>query len=129
MSVWEELGYRDNPYSTEPVPPNEEGRRLLVGRERELARLRMSLTSSTNHTTIEGANGVGKTSLVGVAAFTLLEDYLADRTKPMFIPVQRPFQITVAESAADFSTNFYATLAREISARRDLINQHDSSLR
>jgi hypothetical protein len=75
MSVWKDLGYRDNPYSTDPVPPNEEELKLLVGRTTELSRLRMSITSSTNHTTIEGTNGVGKTSLVGVAAFNLLQEY------------------------------------------------------
>jgi len=46
MSVWEELGFKDNPYSTDPVPPTDEGLQLLVGREKELARLRMTLTSS-----------------------------------------------------------------------------------
>jgi hypothetical protein len=87
MSLWDELGFRENPYSTDPVPPNDEGVQLLVGREGELQQLRRTITSSGNHTTIEGANGVGKTSLVGIAAYTLLQDYLADRAnKPLFIP-------------------------------------------
>ncbi|MFL7903600.1 hypothetical protein ACJ41P_20865 [Azospirillum argentinense] len=129
MSIWDELGFRENPFSTDPVPPNEEGLRLLVGRGKELARLRMSLTSSMNHTTIEGANGVGKTSLVGIAAFTLLQDYQLDRSKPMYIPVQRPFQISATESAADFSTSFLIALAREISTRRAMISEHHSGLR
>jgi hypothetical protein len=129
MSVWDELGFRDNPYSTNPVPPNDEGLKLLVGRDRELRQLRMSITSSNNHTTIEGANGVGKTSLIGVAAYTLLQDSLRERGKPLYIPVQRPFQISALESATNFTVKFMHTLAREIAARRELINQHHSSLR
>ncbi|MBP2309689.1 hypothetical protein GBZ48_18240 [Azospirillum melinis] len=129
MSVWEMFGFRDNPFSTDPVPPNDEGTHLLVGRDRELARLRMSLTSSANHTTIEGANGVGKSSLVGIASYTLFQDHLRDRKRPLYIPVNRPFQISSTESAADFSATFLYTLAREISNRRDLIAQHHSGLR
>ncbi len=122
MSVWEKLGFRENPFSTDPVPANDEGVKLLVGRDKELARLRMSLTSSTNHTTIEGANGVGKTSLVGIAAYTLFQDHLRDRNKPLYIPVERAFQISPSETAADFAANFVFTLAREIAASRLLKN-------
>ncbi len=129
MSVWEELGFRENPYNTDPVPANEEGLRLLVGRNRELARLRMSLTSSANHTTIEGPNGVGKTSLVGVAAFTLLQESLIDKSKPLYLPIAQPFQLSASDTAADFTSNFMILLARAVSARRSLINEHHSSLR
>lgn len=129
MSVWKQLGFRENPYSTKPIPANEEGAKLLVGRERELRRLQMSLTSSANHATIEGANGVGKTSLVGVAAFSLLQESLKNNSKPLYIPVDQTFQISSHESTSQFSTSFMITLAREISNKRDLVNQYHSGLR
>ena len=128
--MWEQLGFSDNPYSTDPVPPNEEGVRLLVGRDNELSRLRMSIASSANHTTIEGANGVGKTSLVGVAAYTLLREHQKNPKQPLYIPIRRSFQLTPDDSADGFSTKFLIALAREITARRDLFsNLHHSGLR
>ena len=129
MSLWEELGFRENPYNTDPVPANEEGLRLLVGRDRELKRLRTSLTSSANHTTIEGPNGVGKTSLVGVAAFSLLQESLTDENKPLYIPMSQSFQLSATDTAADFTANFMTSLARAVASRRGLIGRHHRSLR
>ncbi len=65
-SVWTDLGFRGNLYEIDPAPPTEEGERLLVGRAGELEDLRMYLTSSSTHPTIEGQNGVGHSSLVAV---------------------------------------------------------------
>lgn len=130
MSLWTKLGFRENPYSTDPISANDEGVELLVGREQELRRLRRSLTASANHTTIEGANGVGKTSLVSIAAYTLFKDSMANPTSaPLYIPVRKPFQISSTEAPEAFSNRFLITLAREITFRRSLINQHHSGMR
>jgi MoxR-like ATPase len=76
MSVWNEFGFRENPYATTPVPPTEEGQRLLVGRENELSQLLLYLSSAGSHVTVEGDNGVGKTSLVAIAGFEARERFL-----------------------------------------------------
>jgi hypothetical protein len=68
-SIWNAYGFRDSPYATAPVPANEEGQRLFVGRSKELRRLGLLLNSAATHPTIEGENGVGKTSLVSVAGY------------------------------------------------------------
>jgi MoxR-like ATPase len=67
--VWEELGFSESPYATASLPPSEQGNRLLVGREDELERLLNVLRYTARHATIEGDNGVGKTSLVSIAAY------------------------------------------------------------
>ncbi|WPZ34981.1 hypothetical protein T8K17_02285 [Thalassobaculum sp. OXR-137] len=127
--IWNELGFRDNPFSTDPVPANNEGLRLLVGRNSELRRLSIAITSSNNHATIEGDNGVGKTSLVGVAAYKLFLEHQRDSTKPLYLPMPRAFQISPDEDAANFSPKFLFSLARFISENRDLIQKHHSGLR
>ena len=37
--MWNELGFRDNPYSPKPIQANDEGLELLVGRDTELRKL------------------------------------------------------------------------------------------
>jgi hypothetical protein len=64
MTIWTDLGFRDNPYASQPLPATEAGDALLVGRERESRTLAVKLGSESLHPTLEGANGVGKTSLV-----------------------------------------------------------------
>lgn len=126
--LWHELGFRDNPYSTAPVPPSDEGLRLLVGREAELDRLRMTITSSANHTTIEGANGVGKTSLVGIAGFTLFRSFLQQPSiNPLYIPAQTTFQLQPETTAEMFSERFMLSLARELIVNRSLLEEHRGS--
>lgn len=67
MTIWTDLGFRKSLYEVDPVPATAEGEELLVGRDAELAELQMYLSSSVTHSTIEGPNGVGKSSLVALA--------------------------------------------------------------
>jgi MoxR-like ATPase len=66
VSVWRDLSFWENPYSTDPIAGSELGVQLLVGRSRELASLRRQITSASSHPTLEGENGVGKSSLAAV---------------------------------------------------------------
>lgn len=93
MSVWERLGFRENLYTTDVLPGNEKGSRLLVGRDEEVAELQDHWASYDTHASIEGDNGVGKTSLVAVAAY---RDMLARERerKPLIIPMSDVFQLT-----------------------------------
>jgi len=69
MSVWDRLGFSENLYATPPLAGTASGSRLLVGRDAEIDDLREHWASYDTHFSIEGANGVGKTSLVTVAAY------------------------------------------------------------
>ncbi|MFP1155380.1 hypothetical protein ACK280_25385 [Mycobacterium sherrisii] len=111
MSVWERLGFRENLYSTPPLPGNEEGSRLLVGRDAEVEELQDHWASYDNHASIEGSNGVGKTSLVAVAAY---RDMVAREKarKPLIIPLGEIFQLT--SEPKGFETKVYLALARAL---------------
>jgi hypothetical protein len=112
MSLWMDLGFRANPYSTTPIPPTEEGAQLLVGRHHELRRIVRGITSADTVPTIEGDNGVGKTSLVSVAAYTLREQFRASETSQVFIPLEEPFQLIPGGSLDEFRRRVYYAVAR-----------------
>lgn len=112
MSIWNEFGFRENPYTTRPINANEEGERLLVGRERELEKLALYLSSTSTHPTIEGANGVGKTSLVSVAGYQALKRFRERQSNQLFIPLPQPFQLTSGVSVAEFKRRVYLDIAQ-----------------
>lgn len=129
MTVWDDLGFRDNPYSTQPVPADEVGERLLVGRDKQIQQLKDYIESADTHATIEGSNGVGKTSLVSIAAYQMFKKHKDNRAVPLFIPMSAPFQISHTENLADFKLKFLFALAQEIIRNRTVINYHHSGLR
>ncbi|MDC7104676.1 MarR family winged helix-turn-helix transcriptional regulator [Corynebacterium falsenii] len=94
MSIWTDLGFSDNPFDSHPLKPNEQGDALLVGREQEVRKLGSSLRNSSNHPTIEGANGVGKTSLVLVTVYRELKDRLSGNQGATFIPMKETIQMS-----------------------------------
>lgn len=94
MSIWTDNGFSQSPYDTDPVPPTAEGEKLLVGRELEVKILTNRITSSALHPTIEGDNGVGKTSLVSVVAYRLQQSFAAGGTGQALFPLSKTFQIS-----------------------------------
>lgn len=112
MTIWNAFGFRESPYATEPVPPSEEGERLFVGRAAELRRLGILLSSSATHPTIEGANGVGKTSLVSVAGYRALRMFETGQSGQLLIPLARPFQMTPSETIDAFIRRLYFSIAQ-----------------
>ena len=116
MSVWDRLGFRENLYATPPLPGNAEGSRLLVGRDAEVEELQDHWSSYDTHASVEGANGVGKTSLVAVAAYRDMVAREAAR-KPLIIPMDDVFQLT--SEAAGFENRVYLALARSLLTHED----------
>ena len=120
LSVWTDFGFRESPYSTTPVPSTAEGERLLVGRDQDLNTLRMYLSSSALHPTIEGDNGVGKTSLISIAGYQLRQQYASGGTSQALIPVGEVFQLTPGDTVA--------TLTRKVlfAVAQAFIQNHES---
>ncbi|MED5802856.1 MarR family winged helix-turn-helix transcriptional regulator [Gordonia sp. Z-3] len=111
MSVWERLGFSDNLYATPPLPGNEEGSRLLVGRDGEVEDLQDHWASYDTHASVEGANGVGKTSLVAVAAYRDMKAREESR-RPLVIPLDEVFQLTA--DASELDSKIYYSIARTL---------------
>ncbi|PWL32649.1 MAG: hypothetical protein DCO96_03635 [Fluviicola sp. XM-24bin1] len=76
--TWSRLGFRANPYSTDPLTVREEDVELLLGRLDEQVDFQTAIESETNGTLIlSGVPGVGKTSFLNVQQY-LLETGKAD---------------------------------------------------
>jgi hypothetical protein len=112
MSLWSDLGFRENPYSTPPLPANDEGSQLLVGRDSEVSKLLLNISTLDTHPTIEGDNGVGKTSLVAVATYRALRAFEQGSSSQLFVPLPRAFQLSADEDA--FERQVLFTLAKAI---------------
>jgi hypothetical protein len=112
MSLWTDLGFRENPYSTTPIPATAEGAQLLVGRERPLRQLARGITSRRTIPTVEGANGVGKTSLVSIAGYSLLQDFNGGRSQQLFIALPEMFQLLPGGDLNEFRRRVYYVVAR-----------------
>lgn len=107
MSVYEEWGFRSNPFETHPLAPDELGKALLVGRDDELMRLRRRLENPPRIPCLEGPNGVGKTSLVNVAAYTSYSSFQQNPDRIMLIPCRRVFQLRPERPLQDFVSEVY----------------------
>jgi hypothetical protein len=83
-----------------------------VGREKALARLVRGITSADTIPTIEGDNGVGKTSLVAVAAYTLREAFRRGETTQLFLPLDESFQLLPGSDLEAFETRLHRDIAR-----------------
>ncbi|WP_223934574.1 hypothetical protein [Arthrobacter sp. StoSoilB5] len=93
MSLWNDLGFTDNPFDSRSLAANSEGLTLLVGREREKRELMSKLTSSTLHASLEGDNGVGKTSLVLVTVYEAIQKRFAGTLGQTLVPVDGVLQL------------------------------------
>lgn len=93
MAIWQELGFSGNPYDSRPLRATQEGDRLMIGRDMESHTLRSQIENTTLHPTLEGANGVGKTSLVLVNAYRLMEERKMNVDAPTWLPIDKILQV------------------------------------
>ena len=118
-SIYEDWGFTDNPFSTEPLQPNEIGAKLLVGRQDELTRLANRIVSGPKIPTIEGGVGTGKTSLVNVCTYQLFSQFLRRETETLIIPCRTAFQLTEDSDTEGFATEVYREVAQTLLAMGD----------
>ncbi|MFQ6062101.1 MAG: hypothetical protein ACE5J9_02870 [Methanosarcinales archaeon] len=70
MSIWKELGFKENPYDPRPLKPVEEDAKLFVGRSEESKQFAINVSSLKGGSIIvEGRIGVGKTSFVNIQQY------------------------------------------------------------
>lgn len=123
--MWQDFGFKDNLYSTPPLDGTAEGSQLLVGRDAEVSRLRTHWGGLDTHASMEGNNGVGKTSLVAVAAYRAMVAHSFDGTQPLLLPLVEPFQMKTDD---DLEEHVLFVVARSILHYEDALRAAGKSL-
>lgn len=100
--IYQKWGFSSSPFQTTSLPPSELGDRLLVGRENEVASLIRKIASGPKLATLEGLNGVGKTSVVNVACHRLFTEHISSGQGPLYIPCRKIFQLNPNQDLQSF---------------------------
>lgn len=92
--IYTKWGFSENPLANTPLPATSSGAQLLVGRDKERHRIRTLIGAPPKIVTVEGLNGIGKTSIINVAAFDCLQDFLSSSGQaPALLPCGEMFQL------------------------------------
>ena len=124
LSIWPAFGFSDNPYNNNTLPGDESGSYLLVGRDAEVSSLMQRVASGGTHPAVEGPVGVGKSSLIAVAGYRMLEKVKSDHAGTLFLPVPQFF--SASESMAEFEDEGATRLSRRQSSSQ--IQTHSGEL-
>lgn len=107
-------GFRENPFQPSPLHPDQRGERLLVGRDDELKLVKTRLHKHGKITCIEGPVGIGKTSLVNIAAYQCLKSFLEKKDSQLLIPCDAAFQLSSKTSPDEFSKQVFLHVAQTL---------------
>ncbi|TDL57180.1 MarR family transcriptional regulator [Paenibacillus dendritiformis] len=125
MNLYTEWGFKESPFKTTSLEPNGTGKALLIGRESEITSISRRIFNPPKMVTVEGLNGVGKTSLVNVAAFMSYEDHINTGRGSLYIPCNKVFQITNDVDIDDFIDDVLMAVAQTLLERADELKLRD----
>lgn len=114
-------GFRSDPFSNKALAPNEAGEILMVDREKEVSKLIRRIQETENIPTLEGPNGVGKTSILNIALHRTFVHSKDNLEEPMFIPCRHPFQMAQDKSTEDFLDEIYLQIALTLIEQEEIL--------
>lgn len=126
--IYRDWGFTDNPFQTTALKADEQGEALLIGRAAELDKLTRRLLNPPKLATLEGANGVGKTSLVNVAVYKQFKSFLNTGAGDLLIPCRKSFQLSEAVKLEDFTNEVMVEVAQTLLERAALLKKHKEPL-
>ncbi|MGV2497316.1 helix-turn-helix domain-containing protein [Pelagerythrobacter aerophilus] len=127
--LYEEWGFRGCPFETTSLPPTEFGSHLLVGRAEATTALRKRIASSNKLATVEGLNGVGKTSVVNVSSYQLLRQHVELGEGPLYIPCRKVFQLRPNTDIEEFIDYVFMEVAQTLIEESEEIKRKGHYLR
>lgn len=128
MSIYNNWGFFDSPFSHTPLTGNLIGLKLLVGREKEKEKIALRLKSTDKICTIEGDIGIGKTSLVNVATFEYFLKNHSDDGSPILIPCVESFQLGKNTDLETFRKVVIQKLALTMVKNSSVVNSKMSAI-
>jgi hypothetical protein len=108
------IGLTENPFIVHALSPDERGERLLVGRDDDIQLVAQRLHKHGKITCLDGHVGVGKTSLVNVAAFRCFKAYLAGESPQLLIPSIVSYQLKKDGNVDQFCTEVFQGVAQTL---------------
>lgn len=123
-TIYKQWGFGSSPFQTTSLPPSAVGAKLLTGREKELQTLIKRIIGAPKFATVEGLNGVGKTSIVNVAAHHLFQNHLKSGAGPLFIPCRKIFQLRPNQNLESFVDDVLFEVAQTLIEKASEINIH-----
>lgn len=126
LDPYASIGLTENPFLVHALSPDERGERLMVGRDDDLHKVALRLHKHGKITCLDGHVGVGKTSLVNVAAFKCFRAYLAGQTPQLLIPSINSYQIQKDGSVDQFCTEVFQGVAQTLIKYGEYLRHHES---
>lgn len=116
MNIYEQWGFRADPFDTRALSPDSQGEELLIGRDKELAALERRLYTPPNIPSIEGMHGIGKTSLVNILLYRCKKRQLMVEQSYgyVFVPCAESFRLRPESHIEIFEDQLYIALAQTI---------------
>jgi len=127
-TFYKDWGFNANPFQSSPLRPDNQGRTLLIGRDAELKEVQIKISNPPKVVILEGANGVGKTSLVNVAAYDLFDIYLRKFDTESYVPCRKAFQISENENLEDFIFGVYFEVAQTLIENTELLRKYKGEM-
>lgn len=119
MNIYKQWGFKENPFQTTALQPDEIGNLLLVGRDNEVNKLLRRIYNPPSLVTVEGLNGVGKTSLINVSIYRAYHMFFNRETDALYIPCNRTFQISQDKGTEDFIDEVLIDVAQTLIRRAE----------
>jgi hypothetical protein len=114
FDTYADYGLSENPFVVHALRPDAKGRRLLVGRDEDLKQVARCLHKHGKITCLDGHVGVGKTSLVNVAAYLCYDAFIKGSTPQLLVPVAEPFQLKKDEDVNAFCADVFRRVAQTL---------------
>jgi hypothetical protein len=121
MNFYKEWGFTQNPFDTTPLAPSKQGSKLLVGRDEDIKKIGRRLDNTSKILTIEGMNGVGKTSLINVFLYRSLIEVCRTNVGPLFVPCNKFFQVDSRMDHASLYQQVFLEIAQSMIAWKGVI--------
>lgn len=119
LDTYASYGLSENPFLVHALEPDERGLRLLIGRDTQIQLVAQKLHKHGKITCLDGHVGVGKTSLVNVAAYLCHRSFDEGKTTQLLLPMSESFQLSRDEDANAFCALVFRRVAQTLLKYRE----------
>lgn len=127
LDCYASFGLGENPFMVRALKPDAMGQRLLIGRDPQIQMVAQRPHKHGKITSLDGHVGVGKTSLVNVAAYECFQAFLQGETTQLLVPLHEAFQLKKDEDVDTFCSTVFRKVAHALLSQRDTLSAYTLS--